>query len=137
MTDPSPQPSATPVPEATAPEGTALDAPALDAFGPAARPVAMLATFVLVLLAILAMHEISGMVVPVLFGLLLALVAAPLVGVFERRGMSHKVALAATLGVVLAVIIVSVVIIAFSIAQFVAQLPQYEDQLGDELDSLR
>jgi AI-2 transport protein TqsA len=127
MTDPGLQPSASPV--------SGLGA--LDSFGPAARPIAMLATFVLVLLAVLALHEVSGMVVPVLFGLLLALVAAPLVGVFERRGASHRVAVTATIVVVLGVLVVTVLIIVFSIAQFVAQLPEYQDQLTDDLDALK
>src|SRR3954453_13844796 len=107
MTDPGLQPSATPVPGPAAPEQ----------FAPAARPIAMLATFVLILLAVLALHEVSGMVVPVVFGLLLALVAAPLVGGFERRGASHRVAVTATIVAVLGVLVVTVLIIVFSIAQ--------------------
>src|SRR5262245_46568621 len=118
MTDTGTEPVSTA--SAEPPTGNASPTPALDALGPAARPLAMLATFVLVLVAILAMHGVSGLVVPILFGLLLALVAAPLVGAFERRGMSHRMAVAATLGVVLAVIAISVILIAFSLAQFVA-----------------
>src|SRR5689334_2977765 len=135
MTDAGAKPVSTDAPVPTA-VGAAPFA-ALNALGPAARPLAMLATFVLVLIAILAMHEVAGLVVPILFGLLLALVAAPLVGVFERRGLSHRMAEAATLGVVLGVMAISVILIAFSIAQFVAQLQQYQDKLTEALDDLR
>ncbi len=136
MTDPDPEPSAPPgdSPSPTTP----VTAPAaLDVLGPATRPLVVIATFVLVLLAVLGMREVAGVVVPILFGLLLALVAAPLRGAFQRRGMSQRMALVATVGTVLSVIVIVVVLIAFSIAEFVAQLPQYEDELADALDAFR
>lgn len=105
--------------------------------GQARSPLIVLSTFVLALIAVLAMHELAALIVPVVFGLLLALVAAPLVGSFERRGLSHRLALVATVLVVLAVVVISIAIVAYSIAQFVGQLPQYQTQLQDDLDRAR
>src|SRR5215213_8874687 len=65
-----------------------------------------LLAIVLVMIAALALREIASLVVPVLFGLFLALVAWPLVGRLEARGSRHAVALTATLLVVLAIVVV-------------------------------
>jgi AI-2 transport protein TqsA len=108
-----------------------------DSLDAARTPLVMLATFVLVLIAALALHEVAGLVVPILFGLLLALVATPLVGVIERRGHSHRLAMTTTIVVVLGVMLAAVAIMVYSIAQFVAQLPQYQDQLADDIERAR
>jgi predicted PurR-regulated permease PerM len=70
----------------------------------------------------------ASLVVPVLFGLFLALVAWPLVGRLEARGSRHGVALTATLLVVLAIVVVVALVVAFSIAELVLQVPRYEDR---------
>lgn len=100
-------------------------------------PVYALAAFVLVLLAALALRELASLLVPILFGIFLALVASPLAGVLERRGASHRIALAATIGAVLVVVLVAVGIIAVSISQLVALIPRYEDRLAEVIDGLR
>jgi predicted PurR-regulated permease PerM len=83
---------------------------------------------VLVMIAALALREMASLVVPVLFGLFLALVAWPLVGRLEARGTRHPVALTATLLVVLAIVGVVATVVAFSIAELVIQVPRYEDK---------
>ena len=80
------------------------------------------------MVAALALREIASLVVPVLFGLFLALVAWPLVGRLEARGSRHAVALTATLLVVLAIVLVVALVVAFSIAELVLQIPRYEDR---------
>src|SRR6188472_131826 len=87
-----------------------------------------LLAIVLVMVAALALREIASLVVPVLFGLFLALVAWPLVGRLEARGSRHAVALTATLLVVLAIVLVVALVVAFSIAELVLQIPRYEDR---------
>ena len=93
-----------------------------------AGPLTPLLAIVLVMVAALALREIASLVVPVLFGLFLALVAWPLVGRLERRGARHPVALTATLLVVLAIVGVIATVVAFSIAELVIQVPRYEDR---------
>lgn len=100
-------------------------------------PVYALGAFVLVLLAALTLREVASLIVPVLFGLFLALVASPLVSALERRGASHLVALATTIGLVLLVVLAAVAIIALSISQLVVLVPRYEDRLGQVIDSVR
>lgn len=104
---------------------------------PRPGPIAVLASVALVLVAILGLREISSLVVPILFGIFLALVAAPLVSALERRGASHRVALAAAVGVVLVVVLAAVAVIAVSISQLVVLIPRYEDRLLGVIDSLR
>ena len=79
---------------------------AAHACGLGAGPLTPLVAIVLVMVAALALREIASLVVPVLFGLFLALVAWPLVGRLEARGSRHAVALTATLLVVLAIVLV-------------------------------
>jgi predicted PurR-regulated permease PerM len=100
-------------------------------------PIYALAAFVLVLLAALALREVGSLVVPILFGVFLALVASPLVDAIERRGASHRVALAAAIGLVLVVVLAVVAVIALSISQLVVLIPRYEDRLLGVIDSLR
>ena len=47
--------------------------------------------FVLVLVGVLALREVASLVVPVMFGLFIALTAWPMVGSLERRGVRHGV----------------------------------------------
>jgi predicted PurR-regulated permease PerM len=89
-----------------------------------------------VLVAMIALREISDLVVPVLFGLFLALVAWPLVGGLERRGARHGVALAVAILVVLGVVLVAAGVAAFSVAELVVQLPRYEDRFREQVAAL-
>ena len=54
-----------------------------------AGPVTAIGGFVLVLVAVLALREVASLVVPVMFGLFIALTAWPMVGALERRGVRH------------------------------------------------
>ncbi len=102
-----------------------------------AGPVYALGALVLVLLAALALREVSSLIVPVLFGLFLALVASPLVHGLERRGASHLVALATAIGLVLLIVLAAVAVVAVSISQLVVLIPRYEDRLGQVIDGIR
>lgn len=96
-----------------------------------------LGALVLVVLAALGLREIASLIVPILFGLFLALLASPLVEALERRGASHRLALAAAVGVVLIVVIGVVAVIALSISQLVVLIPRYEDRLARVIEDLR
>jgi predicted PurR-regulated permease PerM len=96
-----------------------------------------LAAIVLVLVAALALREVADIVVPVLFGLFLALVAWPLVGILERRGVRHAFALTVALMVVLAIVLVVGFILALSVTELVLQVPKYEDRLRDQIEQLQ
>ncbi len=107
---------------------------------PAARPagpLGPLAAIVLVFIGALALREVASIVVPVVFGLFLALVAWPLVGRLERRGVGHSIAVTASMLVVLVVVLVAIGIAAFSIAELVLQVPRYEDKLRGQVESLQ
>jgi len=104
---------------------------------PSGGPVMALAAIVLVLVAVLALREVADLVVPVVFGLFLALVASPMIGAFERRGLRRPAALTAAILVVLTVVVLTISLIAFSVAELVVQLPRYEDRLTVQIDALR
>jgi len=86
---------------------------------------------VLILVAALALREVASLVVPILFGLFLALLASPLLNRLERRGASRLVALAAAIGLVLLVVVAAVAIIAVSVSQLAVLIPRYEDRLAE------
>ncbi len=92
---------------------------------------------VLVLLAMLALREVASLLVPVLFGLFLALVAWPLVGALKRRGFRHGLALTAALFAVLGVVLVTAGLIALSVGELVIQVPKYQDRIGEQLTQLQ
>jgi predicted PurR-regulated permease PerM len=103
----------------------------------AAGPLAGLVAFVLVLVAVLALREVADLVVPIVFGLFLALVAWPMVGALERRGARRPIALSGAILVVLAVVLAAAGIIALSVGELVVQVPRYEDRLREQIDALR
>jgi AI-2 transport protein TqsA len=102
-----------------------------------AGPLVPLAGVVLVLVAALALREVAAILVPVVFGLFLALVAWPLVGALERRGVRHSIALACAMLVVLVVVVVAAGIAALSVAELVLQVPRYEDKLRGQVEALQ
>ena len=71
-----------------------------------------------------------------MFGLFLALVALPMVGILERRGARHSIALTAALMVVLAIVLVAGGILALSAAELVLQVPKYEGRLREQIGLL-
>jgi len=103
--------------------------PAIPSVRIGGAPTPLLA-IVLVMVAALLLREMASLIVPVLFGLFLALVAWPLVGRLEARGARHPVALTATLLVVLAIVGVVATVVALSIAELVLQVPRYERQFS-------
>jgi AI-2 transport protein TqsA len=102
----------------------------------AAGPLVPLAWFVLVLVGMLALREVASLLVPVLFGLFIALVAWPLVGMLERRGLRHSIALTGAILVILVIVLGALAIAALSVAELVIQVPKYETRLRDQLDAL-
>jgi predicted PurR-regulated permease PerM len=100
-------------------------------------PLVGLAALVLVMIGVLALKAMADLVVPVMFGLFLALVAAPLVGTFERRGVGHSLALAIAVSLMVAVVLVVAGIIAFSVAELVVRIPAYEARLTTFVEEAR
>ena len=96
-----------------------------------------LAALVLVMVGVLALKAMAELLVPVMFGLFLALVAAPLVGSLERRGVGHPLALTIAVSLLVAIVLVVAGIIAFSIAELVARIPGYEDRLTTLVEEAR
>ena len=103
----------------------------------AAAPLGGLVTVALVLFVALALREVATLVVPVLFGLFIALVASPIVGALERRGMRHTLALSFAILGVLAIVLLTFAIVALSIGELVLQVPRYEDRLSVLLAEVR
>ena len=102
-----------------------------------AGPLFAIGGFVLVLIGVLALREVASLVLPVIFGLFIALVAWPMVGSFERRGVRHGVSLAGTIAVVLAVVFLTALIAAISVGELVVQIPRYENSLIEALAALQ
>src|SRR5918993_1138492 len=84
-----------------APGGPATSQP----FGGVGGLLIPLLVLVLVLVAALALREVAPLVVPVVFGLFLALVAWPMVGAMERRGLRHGAALTGSILAVVAIVV--------------------------------
>ncbi len=103
----------------------------------AAGPLTAIGGLVLALIAVLGVREVASLVVPVLFGLFVALTAWPMVGALERRGVRHGVALAGAIVVVLAVVVLAAFIVALSVGELVVQIPRYESRLSAALADLR
>jgi len=101
------------------------------------QPVGGLVVVVLVLLAALLLREVGSLLVPLLFGVFLALVSWPLVAALERRNVRRALALAITVLAVLVVVVGAGVIIALSVGQLVVLIPTYEDRLGAVFDQLQ
>lgn len=102
----------------------------------AGGPIGVLAAVVLVLVGMLALREVAGLVVPVLFGLFLALVAWPIVDRLEQRGVRHGVALAAAILVVLTVVLATAFIAVVSLAELVLQVPKYANRFQSLVDQV-
>jgi predicted PurR-regulated permease PerM len=123
------------------PEGTT--APRDEASGRAmgsirsAGPIVAIGGLVLVLVAALTLREVASLVVPVLFGLLMALTAWPLVGALEQRGVRNAVALATTIVTVLGVGLLAVFVAALSVAELVVEIPTYEARLDGAVAAFR
>lgn len=105
--------------------------------GPLTAMGALGLVLVLVLVAVLALREVASLVVPVMFGLFIALTAWPMVGAQERRGVRHAFALAGTIVVVLAVVVLAAFVVALSMGELVVQIPRYESRLSAALAALR
>jgi predicted PurR-regulated permease PerM len=103
----------------------------------AGGPLSAIGGFVLVLIAVLALREVASLVVPVILGLLIALVAWPMVGALERRGVRQGVALAGTIAIVLAVVLLAAGIVALSVGELVVKIPVYETRLSAAVAGLR
>jgi predicted PurR-regulated permease PerM len=103
----------------------------------ATGPLAGLAGFVVVVVAVLALREVASLVVPVMFGLFLALVAWPMVGALERRGVRHAVALSGAILFVLVIVLLALGVAALSVGELVIHIPRYEDRLRDQIAALR
>jgi AI-2 transport protein TqsA len=103
----------------------------------AAGPLPAIGGSVLVLVGVLALREVASLVLPVILGLLIALVAWPMVGALEGRGMGRGTALASTIAIVLAVVLLAAGIIALSVGELVVQIPVYEARLSAALATLR
>ena len=95
-----------------------------------AQPLAAATGFVVILVGALALREVASLILPIVIGLLIALVAWPMVGALERRGVGHRFALGATITVVLAVVLLAAGIAALSVGELVVQLPRYEGRLS-------
>jgi predicted PurR-regulated permease PerM len=104
---------------------------------PTAGPLPALGMFVLILIAALALREAAALILPPLLGLLIALVAWPMVGALERRGVRRGIALTGTIAVVLAVVVLAAGIVALSVAELVVTVPAYETRLSAAVTELR
>ena len=108
-----------------------------DALNRSAGSLTALGGFVLILVGVLALREVASLVLPVIFGIFIALVAWPMVGSLERRGIRHGFSLAGTIAVVLAVVLSTAGVIALSVGELVVQIPKYENRLSAALATLR
>jgi len=100
-------------------------------------PVGGLFVLVLTLAATILLREVASLIVPLLFGVFLALVASPLVEGLARRGLRRSAALTITILVVLVLILGTVAIVGISVGQLVVLVPTYEDRLASVITSVR
>jgi predicted PurR-regulated permease PerM len=99
-------------------------------------PLTLLGGLVLVLVAVLLLREVAPVVVPVLFGLFLALVAWPLVPWLQGRGIGRGPAVGLAIALIVAIVVGTIAILAASIAELVRESPRYGERLAAELEAL-
>jgi AI-2 transport protein TqsA len=100
-------------------------------------PLTAVGGLVLVLGAALLLREIASLLVPVVFGLFLALVAWPLVGALRRRGIGRGPALGIAIGVVVVLVLATFGVIAVSVAELVIAVPRYQARVAEQVEALR
>ncbi len=100
-------------------------------------PLMAVGGLVLVLLAALLLREVASLLVPVIFGMFLALVAWPMVGAMERRGAGHALALTIAIAVVVVIVVATFGMIAASVGELVLQVPRYQDRLTAQVAAIR
>lgn len=113
----------------TEPAGTARPVPR--------GPFTAIAALAVVLVTVLALREVASLVVPVIFGLFLAMVAWPLAATLERRGIGRGPAMALAISTVVLIVLVAFAVIAVSIAELVLEVPRYQARLAEEVESIR
>jgi AI-2 transport protein TqsA len=116
----------------TIPAGRDVETRGLDGVG----PLAAVGSFVLLLAAALALREVASLVLPVITGLLIALIVWPMVGALEARGLRSGLALASTIAIVLGVVLLAAGIAALSVGELVVQIPAYESRLSTAMTVL-
>jgi AI-2 transport protein TqsA len=99
-------------------------------------PLTLLAGLVLTLLAVLLLREVAPVVVPVLFGLFLALVAWPLVPWLQRRGIGRGPAIGLSIALIVALVIGTFAILVASVAELVKESPRYGERLSAEIEAI-
>ena len=102
-----------------------------------ASPLTAIGGFVLVLVGVLALREAASLILPIIVGILIALITWPMVGALESRGVRHGFALAGTIAVVLAVVLLAAAITALTVGELVVLAPRYEGRLNAALATLR
>ena len=115
------------------PDVTGIDGP--DRLLP--QPLRGIGVIVLVLAAALLLREFASLLVPLLFGGLLAIVAWPLVETLEQHNVPHRLALTLTILVILGIVLGSAATIALSVGELIVLLPRYEARLTATIDALR
>jgi len=99
-------------------------------------PLTAVAGLVLILLAALLLREVASLIVPVIFGLFLALLTYPAIPALQKRGVKHAGALAITLIAVLVVLLVTAGVIALSVGELVIQIPKYQNTVATEIERI-
>jgi predicted PurR-regulated permease PerM len=100
-------------------------------------PLDNLVVLVVLLLGAVFLREVASLVVPLLFGVFLALVAWPMVGALERRALPRSAALGLTILIVLVVVLGAALLVGLSIGELVVLLPRYEGRLDGVIASVR
>jgi predicted PurR-regulated permease PerM len=99
-------------------------------------PLTLLAGLVLVLLAALLLREAAPVIVPVLFGLFLALVAWPLIPWLQRKGIGRGWAIGLSIALIVALVIGTFAILVASVAELVKESPRYGERLSAEIEAI-
>jgi len=94
------------------------------------RSLITLAAAILILAAMKAAAPFLG---PLFFSIFLAVIFGMLLHWFEKKGLSPRLALLATLGIFLAIIAVFIVVIAGSFLQILSEIPRYQNDLEKTL----
>jgi AI-2 transport protein TqsA len=94
----------------------------------------ILITIAAAILILAGMKAAAPFLGPLLFSLFLAVIFGMLLHWFEKKGLSARVALLATLGIFLAIIVVFILVIAGSFLQILSELPRYQNELENTLE---
>lgn len=70
-------------------------------------------------------QNMAGLITPVLVAFLMAVGLAPVIGYFQRRGLSRPLAFVALIGIMVVIFVATAILLSSSMSRMIAKMPEY------------